>query len=139
MTVRLFILLLSISSAAFSQVSSRDNFNEIEKPESWRIPAIKGGYPLKKFPKAKISGEKAVARDIGGKKNLSLEEFNRIMDRKVEEFYKRMKDEVKEDRKLARIMQKPQYSDPTYFGHKRKPTERPVGKRKFCKECGIVH
>jgi len=36
-------------------------------------------------------------------------------------------------------MKKPQYSDPTYFGHKKKPKKRPPGKKKFCKECGIYH
>ena len=36
-------------------------------------------------------------------------------------------------------MQKPQYSDPTYFGHKKKPKKRSLKKRKMCKECGIVH
>ncbi len=33
----------------------------------------------------------------------------------------------------------PTYGDPMYFGHKRKPKKRPPGKRKFCKECGMVH
>ena len=61
------------------------------------------------------------------------------LDQKKEEFYKRIKKNAKEDRKIARKMQKPQYSDPSYFGHKRKPKKRPVGKRKLCKECGIVH
>lgn len=41
--------------------------------------------------------------------------------------------------KMQKGMQKPQYSDPTYFGHKRPPKKRKKGKRKFCKECGIIH
>ena len=36
-------------------------------------------------------------------------------------------------------MEKPQYSDPSYFGHKKKPKKRPPGKKKFCKECGMYH
>jgi hypothetical protein len=61
------------------------------------------------------------------------------LDKKKEEFRERMKDNAKEDRKMARLMKKPQYSDPMYFGHKRKPKKRDVDKRKLCKECGIVH
>lgn len=61
------------------------------------------------------------------------------LDQKKEEFRQRMKDNAKEDKKMARQMRKPQYSDPMYFGHKRKPKKRDVDKRKLCKECGIVH
>jgi hypothetical protein len=46
---------------------------------------------------------------------------------------------IKERQKMAEEMKKPQYSDKMYFGHKRPPKKRPVHKRKFCKECGIVH
>lgn len=55
------------------------------------------------------------------------------------EFQKRMKLVAREHRKRDKEMKKPQYSDPTYFGHKKPPKIRPVGKRKMCKECGIVH
>lgn len=55
------------------------------------------------------------------------------------EFQQRMKKVAKEHRKRDKEMKKPQYSDHTYFGHKRPPKIRPVGKRKMCKECGIVH
>lgn len=127
-------LVFIVSLQAFAQ-DSRDNL----KNEAWRKPLVRGGYPIKKFPKALISGEKPVKRDIGGKKNLTLEEFNKIMDRKVEEFYQRMRSEVKENKREARLEKKPQYSDQSYFGHKRKPKKRRIGKRKMCKECGIVH
>jgi hypothetical protein len=46
---------------------------------------------------------------------------------------------IKERQKMAEEMKKPQYADKMYFGHKRPPKKRPVHKRKFCKECGIVH
>lgn len=65
--------------------------------------------------------------------------FTKSLDQKIVEFEERMKRNAKEDRKEARIMKKPQYSDPAYFGHKRKPKKRKSGKRKLCKECGIVH
>ncbi|GJM28456.1 MAG: hypothetical protein DHS20C17_10910 [Cyclobacteriaceae bacterium] len=57
----------------------------------------------------------------------------------VQEYQQRMKQNARKYNKIDRIKDRPQYSDPTYFGHKRKPKKRPVGKRKFCKECGIVH
>lgn len=65
--------------------------------------------------------------------------FNKSLDQKKEEFWDRMEANAKAKKKLAGKMKKPQYSDPSYFGHKRKPKKRKVGKRKFCKECGIVH
>ncbi len=73
------------------------------------------------------------------RKNSDQYNYLQSLDQKKEEFYKRIKQNAKEDKKIARKMQKPQYSDPSYFGHKRKPKKRPVGKRKLCKECGIVH
>ncbi len=60
-------------------------------------------------------------------------------EQKVAEFDARMKANAKAKAKMEKEMQKPQYSDPSYFGHKKKPKKRPVGKRKFCQECGIVH
>jgi hypothetical protein len=60
-------------------------------------------------------------------------------EQKVAEFNARMKSNAKAKAKMAKEMEKPQYSDPSYFGHKKKPKKRPKGKRKFCKECGIVH
>ena len=84
--------------------------------------------------------EKAQIRQIKKSSKRSYKAaFNKNLDRKVREYEERMEANVKRDRKLAREMQKPQYSDPSYFGHKRKPKKRPMGKRKFCKECEIIH
>ena len=57
----------------------------------------------------------------------------------VQEFEDRMEANAKRRKKEAKLAKNPQYSDPSYFGHKKKPKTRPVGKRKLCKECGIVH
>ncbi len=73
------------------------------------------------------------------KKGKGSNNFAKQLDKKVEEFHQRMKDNAKRRKKIARISKKPQYSDPSYFGHKRKPKKRPPGKRKFCKECEIIH
>jgi hypothetical protein len=54
-------------------------------------------------------------------------------------YYERMASLEKERRKNERMLDKPQYSDPAYFGHKRPPKRRPPHKMKFCKVCGIRH
>jgi hypothetical protein len=55
------------------------------------------------------------------------------------EYYARLEQIEKTRRKNEKMLEKPQYSDPTYFGHKRPPKKRARGKMKFCKECGIRH
>jgi len=73
------------------------------------------------------------------RKNSFSKRYTKKLNDSVKEFDELMKSNVKKRAKIARKMQKPQYSDPSYFGHKRPPKKRPVGKRKMCKECGIVH
>jgi hypothetical protein len=56
-----------------------------------------------------------------------------------DEFYDQMARVAKAHRKAEKEMLKPQYSDPSYFGHKKPPKRNPAGKLKYCKECGIRH
>lgn len=56
-----------------------------------------------------------------------------------QEFYERMGELEKTRRKNEKMMEKPQYSDPLYFGHKRPPKKRKPSKMKYCKQCGIRH
>ncbi len=56
-----------------------------------------------------------------------------------EAFEKRMKAVARQKKKEARLASKPQAANVEYFGHKKPPKKRPVGKKKFCKECGIKH
>ena len=60
-------------------------------------------------------------------------------DQLIAEYEERMKQNAKENRKKAKQMEKPQYSDWKYFGHKRKPKKRSPEKMKYCDECGIRH
>ncbi|WKK75599.2 hypothetical protein QYS49_29585 [Marivirga salinae] len=60
-------------------------------------------------------------------------------DQLIVEYEERMEQNAKEKRKKAKEMEKPQYSDWTYFGHKRKPKKRSPDKMKYCDECGIRH
>jgi len=55
------------------------------------------------------------------------------------EFYDRVEKAAKEKKRIMRILAKPQYSDPSYFGHKKKPKRRPPHKMQFCDECHIRH
>lgn len=55
------------------------------------------------------------------------------------EFYERVEKAAKEKQKLMRKLAKSQYSDPSYFGHKKKPKRRPPHKMRFCDECHIRH
>jgi len=65
--------------------------------------------------------------------------YARQFDVKIEEYEERMQANAKKYEKMAKDADKPQYSDPTYFGHKHKPKKRKPGNKKFCKECQIVH
>lgn len=55
------------------------------------------------------------------------------------DFQARMNDVAKANRKQEKMMAKPQYSDPSYFGHKHRPKRHSPDKIKFCKECGLRH
>lgn len=57
----------------------------------------------------------------------------------TEKFYDRQEAIAKQERKAEKEMEKPQYSDPLYFGHKHPPKKRPPNKMKYCKVCGIRH
>lgn len=58
----------------------------------------------------------------------------------VELFQNRLKEASKNKTKRERKAAKKRYANPSvYFGHRRPPKKRPVGKRKFCKVCGIKH
>jgi hypothetical protein len=71
-----------------------------------------------------------------GKKELT---YSEQFDQKVKEYYNRMEANAKKYKKMEREMKKPEFSNPTYFGHKHPPKKRPPGKKKYCKICGMVH
>ena len=56
-----------------------------------------------------------------------------------DKFYDRMEDIGKERKKREKNMNKPEYSNFQYFGHKKAPKKRPPEKMKYCKICGIRH
>jgi len=72
-------------------------------------------------------------------KKFSKKAYDQKYDQAIEDYKKLMKENKKKYAKMEKDMKKPQYSDPLYFGHKKPPKKRKTGKRKFCKECSIVH
>lgn len=73
------------------------------------------------------------------KKNKSKNSIDKSYDQKVVEYEKRLEANAKKNKKISKEMKKPQYSDATYFGHKKPPKKRPPGKKKFCKHCQLWH
>lgn len=87
-----------------------------------------------KFSFSEGSAQKKKKKKWWQKKNSAFQ-YNK----KVEEYHERVDAAVAKNKKMSKEMEKPQYSDASYFGHKRPPRKNPVGKKKYCKECGIVH
>ena len=83
--------------------------------------------------------ERTENKVFSNKKVASKKTFNRTEEQGMKEYEALMKENKKKYKKIAKGMEEPQYSDPMYFGHKKRPKKRKPGNRKFCKECGIVH
>jgi len=120
--VYLFLLFLSLSVMAQAQTKNK---SQTTKGDTYNFRSEYNAKPSKKeVRKAKKAYKNSYARQF---------------DVKIEEYEDRMQANAKKYKKLAHEAEKPQYSDPTYFGHKKKPKKRKTGKKKFCKECQIVH
>ena len=114
-----YILILSVSTGALAQ-STRD-----VAPEPSR-PVYQNTKPKEKFSFAKLFKSK---KDDGR----SLPYETRAS------FEKRMKAVSKQKQVEARMAEIPEYSNKLYFGHKRKPKKRKLGKKKYCKICEFAH
>ena len=58
------------------------------------------------------------------------------------EYYNRIENTWKEREKREKTFERGEATDymkPPYFGHKKPPKIRAIGKRKYCKICGIRH
>jgi len=130
-----FLLLVGISNGQSSKKKGKKNKTEKTNP---RFEQQGNSYaPFSPEETKQVLAPTKAKKSK--KKKSAYDKFNITMDQKVGEFKERMEANAKEDRKRLRQMDKPQYSDPSYFGHKRKPKIRKVKNRKFCKECGITH
>lgn len=122
--VFLIILLTAVAIDAKSQSK--------KKKKSTERPAA--GYTSSPSALAPGTSTETMAPRQSKKKNSRKTTYDQ-----QREYYERVAEVAKNREKAAKIMEKPQYSDPMYFGHKRKPKKRPPHKMKFCKECGIRH
>jgi len=120
--VYLFLLFLSLSVLAQAQSKNK---NQTSKGDAYNYRSEYNKKPSKKeVKKAKKAYKGSYARQF---------------DVKIKEYEDRMQANAKKYKKISQQADKPQYSDPGYFGHKNKPKKRKPGKKKFCKECQIVH
>jgi len=130
MMVKNFLMALLIGCAlhswAQSVPGSSKNKKKAKGEEVQDQPSsLQPYYPEKKYEPKEKKGTKKTAGKI-------------TYDAR-EQFYDRMEQVAKAHRKAEKELEKPQYSDPSYFGHKRPPKKRPPEKMKFCKVCGIRH
>ncbi len=125
------ILILAMLIAGFSACSSSRNAGV--SSESSAEAAGPSSRSTGNDPSTSIFG------GSGSNKKGNSKAYQRTHAQLVEEAEERQEANAKRREKEAKMAEKPQYSDPSYFGHKKKPKKRAVGKRKHCKECGIVH
>jgi hypothetical protein len=102
----------------------------------------------KKDNKTAPNSRAASSVDIGSENSIFMDTKKSAVKRKSDvktmedlkaEARERMIANAKKHEKMAKEMEKPQYSDPSYFGHKNPPKKRKPGKKKFCKECRLRH
>lgn len=127
-----FILLMMLLGAC--NKTSNDYLKYYERPQQSRKA------PTSISPDRRVN----TTKDAGAPTVLTWEmvinsSYWKYLDQLQVEYVERMQSNTKKYKKIAKEMEKPQYSDPLYFGHKKKPKKRPLGKRKYCDECGLWH
>ncbi len=120
-----FILFLSVD-VAFAQ--SKGKKGKDATPKHWDSPTRDPDELFK-------GGEGTNTKTSKKKQSKKLTPVDAAMVR----YEQQKKANAKKYAQMEKDSRKPQYSDPSYFGHKKKPKKRPPGKRKFCQECGITH
>ena len=115
--IHFFVLLVFICSNGVAQSSKETNSGQPAAQPS----SVEPYYPKEEYRPKKIKPKGKITYDARSK------------------FYDRMEQVAKANRKAEKELLKPQYADPSYFGHKKPPKRNPRGKLKYCKECGIRH
>ena len=120
----ILILLLAVTGFTLQAQSKKQKKGASAEVQENGMPnSVDPSYPQKQY------GPKKSTRKKGSGPTYESEQ----------QYYERMAQLNKTKRKNERMAETPQYSDPTYFGHKRPPKKRPPGKMKYCKECGLRH
>ena len=116
-----FFLMMALATS-FAQ-SKKKKAKEEEAPSTGQPSSLSPYYTEKKYEPSKSKKKPAKKTTYDA----------------TEKFYDRQEAIAKQERKNEKEMEKPQYSDPLYFGHKHPPKKRPPSKMKYCKVCGIRH
>jgi Tfp pilus assembly protein PilE len=125
MRLLLIACLTLMVSASYAQSSKETKRKKSSSSKEGNPTSLEPYYPQNNYAPAKKSTKR---KDSAGPTYESQKEYQERMARLD-----------KTHRKNERMMEKPQYSDPMYFGHKRPPKKHKAGKLKYCKECGIRH
>jgi len=128
MRYTLIFVLVLLAGAAAAQSSKKSK----KKGESNSLPRSEPSSPTSldpTFPQKDYTPKKTTKKKTSGGPTYESER----------EYYDRMAQLDKTRKKNERYADTPQYTDPTYFGHKHPPKKRPPGKMKYCKVCGIRH
>ena len=126
MRLLLFILLLSLAGAGYAQSLKK------KKKKKASTENTQQGSPTSLNPNYSPDNygpKRSEKRKSGGGPTYNSER----------EYFERLEALEKTRVKNERMAEKPQYSNPMYFGHKRPPKKRSPDKMKFCKVCGIRH
>lgn len=127
------VLFLVLLMAGLSACSSTKNAGVANQSSSQAVS------PSSRSTGMETGSSSAMDKGSKSTKKANSKALHRTHADMVKEAEERQEANAKRREKEAKLAEKPQYSDPSYFGHKKKPKKRPVGKRKMCKECGIVH
>lgn len=119
----LILLLIAVTFTAQAQTSKKKK-SKVESTQQDQGPTTLDPF----YQPKTVAPKKGKSRKSNGPTYDSQREFD-----------ERMQARAKTNRRNERLLSKPQYSDPSYFGHKSPPKKRKPGKMKFCKECGLKH
>ncbi len=131
MKLLLTLAIITVAVASFGQELTRK-----EKKAARRGTAV--NQPTSLNPAADDEME-LVAPKVKEKQSKQSSKSSGITRNAQKEYDDRMAARAKTYRYNERMLMKPQYANPAYFGHKRKPKRHAPGKIRYCKECGIRH
>lgn len=131
MRLLLTFAILTVALTSFGQDLTRK-----EKKAARRGTAV--NQPNSLNPAADDEME-LVAPKVKERKSKQRSKSDGITRNAQKEYDDRMAARAKTYRYNERMLMKPQYANPAYFGHKRKPKRHAPGKIRYCKECGIRH
>jgi len=114
------LLLFLLAGTGYAQSSKKKKKSSAEQPSP---TSVNPGAPSQAYGPKKSSKKKSASATHDAERD----------------YYERKEELAKTRRKNEKMMDKPQYSDPLYFGHKKPPKKRPPNKMKYCKECGLRH